>query len=267
MASHLVNWLSPLKERVTVVTGERGAFVADTLHGDLTFHENGVVADRVGPGLDVPRRHRGQQHPVRDPEARAAAGAARELPRRRARAGRTTSSRCGRAWPPSPWPTPASSSAREGAPSTVEPRRHRMKIAVVGLGKIGLPLAAQFADAGPSTSSASTSTPRPSTQVNAGTRALPRRGATWPSTCTRLVPAGAAAGHDRLRRGDPRRRRRRGRRAALRRRRRAARLRLDGQRHARHRARTSTPGTLVIYETTLPVGTTRDAVEARARSR
>ncbi|MGN7246446.1 Gfo/Idh/MocA family protein [Janibacter anophelis] len=44
VANHLVNWLSPLKERLTVVTGERGAFVADTLHGDLTFHENGVVA-------------------------------------------------------------------------------------------------------------------------------------------------------------------------------------------------------------------------------
>jgi predicted dehydrogenase len=43
VASHLVNWLSPLKERCTVVTGERGAFVADTLHGDLTFHENGVI--------------------------------------------------------------------------------------------------------------------------------------------------------------------------------------------------------------------------------
>lgn len=44
VASHLVNWLSPLKERVTVVTGERGAFVADTLLGDLTLHENGLVA-------------------------------------------------------------------------------------------------------------------------------------------------------------------------------------------------------------------------------
>lgn len=44
IASHLVNWLSPLKERLTVVTGEKGAFVADTLQGDLTFHENGLVA-------------------------------------------------------------------------------------------------------------------------------------------------------------------------------------------------------------------------------
>ncbi|PUA83027.1 Gfo/Idh/MocA family protein [Nocardioides currus] len=43
VVSHLVNWLSPMKERLTVVTGERGAFVADTLHGDLTFHENGVT--------------------------------------------------------------------------------------------------------------------------------------------------------------------------------------------------------------------------------
>ena len=43
VVSHLVNWLSPLKERVTIVTGDRGAFVADTLHGDLTFHANGVV--------------------------------------------------------------------------------------------------------------------------------------------------------------------------------------------------------------------------------
>jgi predicted dehydrogenase len=42
VVSHLVNWLSPMKERLTVVTGERGAFVADTLHGDLTFHANGL---------------------------------------------------------------------------------------------------------------------------------------------------------------------------------------------------------------------------------
>lgn len=44
VVNHLVNWLSPLKERLTVATGEKGTFVADTLHGDLTFHENGVVA-------------------------------------------------------------------------------------------------------------------------------------------------------------------------------------------------------------------------------
>jgi predicted dehydrogenase len=43
VTNHLVNWLSPLKERVTIITGERGAFVADTLTADLTFHANGEV--------------------------------------------------------------------------------------------------------------------------------------------------------------------------------------------------------------------------------
>ena len=43
ITNHLVNWLSPLKERVTIVTGEKGAFVADTLTADLTFYANGEV--------------------------------------------------------------------------------------------------------------------------------------------------------------------------------------------------------------------------------
>ncbi|AUI49460.1 Gfo/Idh/MocA family protein [Arthrobacter crystallopoietes] len=44
ITSHLVNWLSPMKERVTVVTGERGSFLADTLTADLTFYENGTIS-------------------------------------------------------------------------------------------------------------------------------------------------------------------------------------------------------------------------------
>lgn len=40
--SHLVNWLSPFKERITTVSGERGAFVADTVTADLTFYANGT---------------------------------------------------------------------------------------------------------------------------------------------------------------------------------------------------------------------------------
>ncbi|WP_323100615.1 Gfo/Idh/MocA family oxidoreductase [Intrasporangium sp. YIM S08009] len=43
VTNHLVNWLSPLKERVTTITGEKGAFVADTLTADLTFYANGSV--------------------------------------------------------------------------------------------------------------------------------------------------------------------------------------------------------------------------------
>lgn len=43
IVNNLVNWLSPMKERVTVVTGEKGAFVADTSSGDLTFYANGTI--------------------------------------------------------------------------------------------------------------------------------------------------------------------------------------------------------------------------------
>ncbi|GGZ27341.1 dehydrogenase [Streptomyces inusitatus] len=42
--NHLVNWLSPLKERFTSVTGEKGCFVADTLTADLTFYSNAAQA-------------------------------------------------------------------------------------------------------------------------------------------------------------------------------------------------------------------------------
>lgn len=42
IVNHLVNWLSPRKERQTIATGERGALVADTLTGDLTFYANGT---------------------------------------------------------------------------------------------------------------------------------------------------------------------------------------------------------------------------------
>jgi predicted dehydrogenase len=43
LVNHNVNWLSPLKERKTIITGEKGAFVADTLRSDLTFYENGSI--------------------------------------------------------------------------------------------------------------------------------------------------------------------------------------------------------------------------------
>ena len=40
VTNHLVNWLSPMKERVVVATGENGCFIADTLLADLTFYRN-----------------------------------------------------------------------------------------------------------------------------------------------------------------------------------------------------------------------------------
>lgn len=44
ITGHLVNWLSPFKERVTVVTGEKGALVGDTVTADLTFYANADAA-------------------------------------------------------------------------------------------------------------------------------------------------------------------------------------------------------------------------------
>jgi UDP-N-acetylglucosamine 3-dehydrogenase len=43
VTNHLVNWLSPMKERSITVTGERGCFVADTLTADLYFHANAAA--------------------------------------------------------------------------------------------------------------------------------------------------------------------------------------------------------------------------------
>ena len=45
MSNHLVNWLTPTKERLCIVTGEKGMFVADTLTADLTFYGNGLVQE------------------------------------------------------------------------------------------------------------------------------------------------------------------------------------------------------------------------------
>lgn len=43
VTSHLVNWLTPVKERMVSITGERGTYVIDLLAADLTFCENGKV--------------------------------------------------------------------------------------------------------------------------------------------------------------------------------------------------------------------------------
>ncbi len=41
--SSTVNWISPLKERKTMIVGEKGTFVIDTLQSTLTFYENGII--------------------------------------------------------------------------------------------------------------------------------------------------------------------------------------------------------------------------------
>ena len=50
ITSHVVNWLTPSKERVTVITGENGVLVADTLTADLTYYENGRIQVDWDPG-------------------------------------------------------------------------------------------------------------------------------------------------------------------------------------------------------------------------
>jgi predicted dehydrogenase len=49
IVNHIVNWLSPRKVRETVAVGENGAFIANTLTGDLTFVANGTVPTQWDP--------------------------------------------------------------------------------------------------------------------------------------------------------------------------------------------------------------------------
>jgi predicted dehydrogenase len=46
VVTHLADWLSPFKERITTVTGELGCFVADTLTADLTFYQDAAQPSR-----------------------------------------------------------------------------------------------------------------------------------------------------------------------------------------------------------------------------
>ncbi|WP_114906230.1 Gfo/Idh/MocA family protein [Ornithinimicrobium murale] len=55
IVNHIVNWLSPLKVRETVATGEKGSFIANTLSGDLTFVANGDVRSE----WDIDRQFKG----------------------------------------------------------------------------------------------------------------------------------------------------------------------------------------------------------------
>ena len=43
VVNHMINWLSPTKERTTSVLGTKGLLVADSLNVDLYFYENGNV--------------------------------------------------------------------------------------------------------------------------------------------------------------------------------------------------------------------------------
>ena len=80
ITNHLVNWLSPMKERLTIVTGEKGAFVADTVTADLTFYRERHRRHRMGVHGRVPGRLRGQCDPAGHRQAGAAAHRTRSVP-------------------------------------------------------------------------------------------------------------------------------------------------------------------------------------------
>lgn len=40
VVNHIVNWISPYKERRTVILGENGTFICDTITSSLTFYKN-----------------------------------------------------------------------------------------------------------------------------------------------------------------------------------------------------------------------------------
>ena len=57
ITSHLVNWLSSMKERVVTVTGERGCLTRRHARAELWFHRNGSVT------ADSPPDARSAVHP------------------------------------------------------------------------------------------------------------------------------------------------------------------------------------------------------------
>ena len=136
-----VDWISPTKIRRTRVLGERGMFEADTLTADLTLFRNGERA--TAPWL---QQQRGvtegdmTRFAIAKPEPLGAElrGGARDGPA--ARSGRRDA-RGG----------PRDRARRRGRAGERPQRRDRqalMRAVVVALGKIGLPLAVQIANAG-----------------------------------------------------------------------------------------------------------------------
>lgn len=53
ITSHVVNWLSPFKERKTTVLGSKGMLVADTLNVELTLHENADHENNSWPETQI----------------------------------------------------------------------------------------------------------------------------------------------------------------------------------------------------------------------
>jgi hypothetical protein len=88
ITSHLINWLSPLKERVTIATGERGCLLADTLRRGSDLLRERVRHDGMGSSRDLPRGHRRRHHPIGHRKEGTPAGRTRGISGRPARTAR-----------------------------------------------------------------------------------------------------------------------------------------------------------------------------------
>ena len=126
VTNHLVNWLSPMKERVTIVTGEKGTFVADTLTADLTFYANGTVPTQWGASRSSAGSPRATWCATRSPSPNRCAPSTRRSATP-CWASPPTSSRWRRGWPRSPSPRPSSSRRRAAGRSTSSCPRSRSK--------------------------------------------------------------------------------------------------------------------------------------------
>ena len=170
ITSHLVNWLSSMKERVVTVTGERGCMTASTLATELWFHRNGSVTGRAA---------RGTRHSMARPKGDLIRYAMAKREALTAELENFRDAVCGQArghrhaarrewtrsrWRSRSWPRPGTCTGRQpgrpiGRAGTAPPARCRARpqapgggvngeVTVVGLGKIGLPLAVQIAGKG-----------------------------------------------------------------------------------------------------------------------
>ena len=130
------SWITPIKQRELVLLGERGMFALDYIARTLVFYSHADDAEGEGEPIEIPAA---AVEPLRlEIEAFVRRAATRGAGRQRGRRHRRRACRGG--------------ARRGGTDGPIGPCCRRkageVKVAVVGLGKIGLPLAVQYASRG-----------------------------------------------------------------------------------------------------------------------
>ncbi|MEI2711285.1 MAG: Gfo/Idh/MocA family oxidoreductase [Chitinophagaceae bacterium] len=140
-----INWLTPTKERSLTVLCEKGMFVVDYAAQSLAFYENFDAAAREGR---LRERDRRPDDALPDPEPRTASGGAGSVPRRGA-GGRAGAGERARRHDRARGGGGAGALRRNGdAGAGAAGHQRVMNVAVVGIGRIGLPVAATIASKG-----------------------------------------------------------------------------------------------------------------------